>query len=182
MSSIIRWFRVRKAVAKWNADRYLLRAMAERHADGVFYWGQLVFQEIHMYITLGKQVQQEEFNVLCRRRGFDAMMRAYLSAMLKHVGLGRLLPDDPSAGAVQPACAQEAPLNDRPPLIGNDGLPWPQTFDSQTWAKEFIRHVKGRPEIATDEATMIGWFANAIMVGYDRARQKSVSSGADKED
>lgn len=57
-------------------------------------------------------------------------------------------------------------------LLGSDGLPWPQTFDGQTWAKEFIRHVKDRPEIATDEGTMIGWFANAIMVGYDRAKQE----------
>jgi hypothetical protein len=58
------------------------------------------------------------------------------------------------------------------PLLGSDGLPWPQTFDGQTWAKEFIRHVQQRPEIATDEGTMIAWFANAIMVGYDRAKQE----------
>jgi hypothetical protein len=58
------------------------------------------------------------------------------------------------------------------PLLGSDGLPWPQTFDGQTWAREFVRHVKALPEIATDEATMIGWFANAIMVGYDRAKQE----------
>lgn len=57
-------------------------------------------------------------------------------------------------------------------LLGSDGLPWPQTFDGQTWAKEFILHVQERPEIATDEGTMIGWFANAIMVGYDRAKQE----------
>ena len=62
------------------------------------------------------------------------------------------------------------------PLLGSDGLPWPQTFDGQTWAKEFIRHVQERPEIATDEGTMIGWFANAIMVGYDRARQEPNAS------
>jgi len=57
-------------------------------------------------------------------------------------------------------------------LLGSDGLPWPQTFDGQIWAKEFIRHVKARPEIATDEGTLIGWFANALMVGYDRAKQE----------
>ena len=61
-------------------------------------------------------------------------------------------------------------------LLGSDGLPWPQTFDGQTWAKEFIRHVQERPEIATDEGTMIGWFANAIMVGYDRAKQEPNNS------
>ena len=36
-----------------------------------------------------------------------------------------------------------------------------RTMDAQEWAKEFIRINGG------DEATMIGWFANAIMVGYD---------------
>ena len=65
------------------------------------------------------------------------------------------------------------------PLLGSDGLPWPQTFDGQTWAKEFIRHVHERPEIATDEGTMIAWFANAIMVGYDRARQEPNNAHAD---
>ena len=54
-------------------------------------------------------------------------------------------------------------------LVGSDGLKWPETFDGQTWAKEFIRNVKDHPANATDEGTMIGWFANAIMVGYDRA-------------
>jgi hypothetical protein len=58
-------------------------------------------------------------------------------------------------------------------LLGHDGLPWPMTFDGQIWAKEFIQHVKDHPEIVTDEGTMIGWFANAIMVGYDRAKQEA---------
>jgi hypothetical protein len=57
-------------------------------------------------------------------------------------------------------------------LLGADGLPWPKTFDGQTWAKEFVRRFQKHPQIATDEATMIGWFANAIMVGFDRAQQK----------
>ena len=43
------------------------------------------------------------------------------------------------------------------------------TFDAKVWAKEFIKIVKKKPSIATDEGTMIGWFANAIMAGYDKA-------------
>ena len=39
--------------------------------------------------------------------------------------------------------------------------------DAKVWAEEFVKMVKSRPTIATDEDTMIGWFANAIMAGYD---------------
>ena len=88
MKSIVRWFRTRRSVKKWNADIPLISAMSERHKDGPFYWGQLVWQEVSMYILLAKQVEPEEFSALCERRGFDSMMRAYLSGMLRHVLLG----------------------------------------------------------------------------------------------
>ncbi len=91
MKRIVRWFRNRKAVAKWNADIPLIEAMAEHHKDGGFKWSQLVWQEVWMYISLAAQVDHDEYDVLCKRRGFDAMMRAYLSVMLIHVGLGRNL-------------------------------------------------------------------------------------------
>lgn len=44
-------------------------------------------------------------------------------------------------------------------LIGN--------MDGKVWAEEFVKMVKKKSSIATDEGTMIGWFANAIMAGYD---------------
>ena len=37
----------------------------------------------------------------------------------------------------------------------------------RVWAEEFVKTVKKKPKIAKDEETMITWFANAIMVGYD---------------
>jgi hypothetical protein len=40
------------------------------------------------------------------------------------------------------------------------------------WAEEFIKRVQNDPTLALDEGTMIGWFANAIMAGYDEARRK----------
>ena len=40
-------------------------------------------------------------------------------------------------------------------------------FDATVWAKEWIRVIKEHPQVPTDEGTMIGWFANAIMAGYD---------------
>jgi len=42
-------------------------------------------------------------------------------------------------------------------------------FDAQKWVDEWMRTIKEYPSIPTDEGTMLGWFANAIMAGYDRA-------------
>jgi hypothetical protein len=41
-------------------------------------------------------------------------------------------------------------------------------LDARVWAKEFVKTVQQNPSIATDEGTMIGWFANAIMTGHDK--------------
>jgi len=41
-------------------------------------------------------------------------------------------------------------------------------IDGHKWAKEFVKIVKEKPEIPTDEGTMIGWFCNSMMAGYDR--------------
>ena len=45
---------------------------------------------------------------------------------------------------------------------------WPHTMDAQTWTKEWMKCVTKDPSIATCKATMLTWFANAIMAGYDR--------------
>jgi hypothetical protein len=45
------------------------------------------------------------------------------------------------------------------------------TVEATVWAKEFVRAVQNNPSIATDEGTMQGWFANAIMAGYDYAKK-----------
>lgn len=39
-----------------------------------------------------------------------------------------------------------------------------RTIDARDWAKEFVRIHGGNEEL------MLGWFANAIMVGYDFAQ------------
>ena len=48
-----------------------------------------------------------------------------------------------------------------------------QSFDAAVWAKAFVEHVNRNPSIATDEGTMIGWFANALMRGYDEHARRS---------
>jgi hypothetical protein len=50
-------------------------------------------------------------------------------------------------------------------LTGHDGKSWPVTIDAAVWAAEFMAHIKEYPGIATDEDTMLGWFANAICAG-----------------
>ena len=49
-------------------------------------------------------------------------------------------------------------------------------FSAKVWAEEFVKSVKKNPKIATDEGTMLGWFANAIMAGYDKANQEKAGS------
>ena len=43
-------------------------------------------------------------------------------------------------------------------------------MDATIWADEFVKIVKEKPKIAIDKGTMIGWFANAIMTGYEKGR------------
>lgn len=49
---------------------------------------------------------------------------------------------------------------------------WPHTMDARVWAKEWLETLAENPDIATDEGAMIGWFANAIMAGYDTAQSR----------
>ena len=46
---------------------------------------------------------------------------------------------------------------------------WPHTIDPQVWARKWLEITKDKPGAATDEGAMIGWFATAIMAGYDSA-------------
>ena len=52
-----------------------------------------------------------------------------------------------------------------------------QSFDAQVWAKAFVAIVKKNPAVAVDEGTMIGWFANALMRGWDERERRLDTSG-----
>jgi len=43
----------------------------------------------------------------------------------------------------------------------------PESFDARDWAEEFVRIAKQNPHIPQDEECIIGWFANALMRGFD---------------
>lgn len=44
---------------------------------------------------------------------------------------------------------------------------WPHTMDARVWADKFIEQYPG-----FDKGEAIGWFANAIMAGYDTAMSR----------
>lgn len=47
---------------------------------------------------------------------------------------------------------------------------WPlPSFDAQDWAKAFLKAYEAGDDDFLTEATMIGWFANALMRGHDHA-------------
>lgn len=49
-----------------------------------------------------------------------------------------------------------------------DGV-WPHTTDAEIWADRWLIEVNKHPTMERDRGVMIGWFANAIMAGYDNA-------------
>jgi hypothetical protein len=51
------------------------------------------------------------------------------------------------------------------------GYPYGE-FDASKWAEEFMR-LFGDRLTDIDEGLMIGWFANAIMTGFDEAQRRA---------
>ena len=50
---------------------------------------------------------------------------------------------------------------------------WPHTMDAKVWVRKWLEITAEKPDVATDEGAMIGWFSNAIMAGYDAAILRS---------
>ena len=47
-------------------------------------------------------------------------------------------------------------------------------MDASIWAKEFIKMIEGNLNRAKDIDILRGWFANAIMTGYDKAKSENI--------
>lgn len=117
------------------------------------------------------------------------------------LGAGRwcLLPPHPHAGdgvvrhagtlaelggrlTLMPADAAPVGLaSDVPAEPTPDAVPAEQLhgqFDAMIWARSFVALVAERPEIPGDLGTMVGWFANAIMTGYDRGQGERAATAA----
>lgn len=55
---------------------------------------------------------------------------------------------------------------------------WPHTMDAQVWADEFLKRYDPTGDFP-NRGEMIGWFANAIMAGYDTARHEQAIADQD---
>ena len=64
-------------------------------------------------------------------------------------------------------------LSERPNHVPGPKPGWQASFDAKVWAKEFVRLGFVNPACADPEGLMIGWFANALMRGYDEHRWKT---------
>jgi len=54
---------------------------------------------------------------------------------------------------------------------------WPlPSFDARDWTEAFQ---KTNPNSGIDEGTMLGWFANALMRGFDEGRKRAVTAAAE---
>ena len=52
---------------------------------------------------------------------------------------------------------------------------WSRNLDARIWVEEWLKTIKKHPKIPHDPGTMLGWFSNAIMAGYDEGlRQKKL--------
>lgn len=63
-----------------------------------------------------------------------------------------------------------------------NNLPIPASFDAQVWADEWLKIIKEHPDVPTDRETMIGWFANALMRGYDEGLAKTFKDQRGEEE
>ena len=79
-----------------------------------------------------------------------------LSSALHHSSLNAAIKP------IESAVGGKLPFPDAP-----EGIEIIRSFDALVWAAGFVKHVQANPAIATDEETMVAWFASALMRGYD---------------
>ena len=84
----------------------------------------------------------------------------------------------PSSGSLPNT---SGPAAAAPPDVGEMVKSLHEDMDASRWAREFIKIFAGLHEgCELDEGWIIGWFANAIMCGYDEANRRSQSQSQPK--
>jgi len=48
----------------------------------------------------------------------------------------------------------------------------PQSFDARDWVNEWRETLRSAPTMSWDDGTMLSWFSNAIMCGFDEASRR----------
>ncbi len=75
----------------WNARAGEIESLIWTSADPkdtVFYWSQLVWQELDMWRMMGEVVSKDDLNFIVDRRGFTDRQKHFLVEGLTHLGLG----------------------------------------------------------------------------------------------
>ena len=85
----------RKVVDFWNSTVEMRQDFIDSSKDENrgFKWNHLVWQEINMWIRIGKQVTYNDFKDIVERRGFDYNMAKYLLTLIEYAGLDKKLKD-----------------------------------------------------------------------------------------
>jgi len=98
MNEIIKSFlfryRIKKAISYWkNHLDYIKNDLKENQRDeyDMFRWTDLVWQEIRMFCSIGKQVIPADIKWLVGRRGFNNNQELFLVSCTKEMGLGKKL-------------------------------------------------------------------------------------------
>ena len=89
-TEVIRSKRILDVVEWWNARVDFMEQIIEAAEDPIqehFKWAQLVWQEIVMWIQIGKEIEADDMEFICDRRGFSAVQRQTLKDAMAHVGL-----------------------------------------------------------------------------------------------
>lgn len=86
-----------KLVDWWNHKLFeiiLVRIrLSDDPKDTFFFWGQLVWQELRMWESIGKSVNSGDLDFIVNRRGFSMFQRQFLIEGLENLGLWE--PDGP---------------------------------------------------------------------------------------
>lgn len=120
------------------------------------------------------KVESETHGISCPKVGHGPALRGYLHAAdddspyevdgVWYCGRCHMWIANRECSKAQgsPMLSNPAPAPEPDPLMGIDG---------QKWAQEFMRIWSGRWS-EVDEGLMIGWFANAIMRGFDEGQSR----------
>jgi hypothetical protein len=112
------------------------------------------------------------------RQAVEIFARAYRETSQKYPGaamLGMALVLAEMSVDSKASGGDPIPSHGRPPADT-----WPDTVDAREWARQFIWRARACPDMAGDEGAMIGWFANAIMAGYDAQARAAAGKTADE--
>jgi hypothetical protein len=77
----------RRAAHFLNTNGDWVRAKIKRNPKTAFHWNQIVTQELIMWADIAVPVSKDEFECMCKRRGFSRAQKQFLVDGLTAIGL-----------------------------------------------------------------------------------------------